>query len=131
MARPHRQRLLVTLRMLVLVLFVLGGAAQQVFGAMGELHEFTVHADSAPGHSDHFAPHSPGEGETDSENRDTQDPAHLLLHYAHCCGHPVGLQGSEPPQLATQVTPAALPVAMTRSIVPSPAATPFRPPILA
>lgn len=129
MARPSRQRLLATLRMLMLALFVLGGMAQQAFGTAGELHEFTVHADSAAGHSSHFTPHPHDEVAMDSEDTEAQDPAHLLLHYAHCCGHTAGLQGGEPPRLGIQPVAAALPAAMTRSIVPSPAATPFRPPI--
>lgn len=131
MARPRRQRLLATLRMLMLALFVLGGMTQQALGTMGELHEFTAHADSAPGHSDHFKAHAHDGATAAPDDTDAQDPAHQLLHYAHCCGHTVGLQGCTPPQLAVQAMPIALPAAMTQSIVPSPAATPFRPPILA
>lgn len=127
MVRPVRNRLLATLRLLLLALFVLGGMAQQTLGTIGELHEFTVHAESSARHSDHGAPHA---HDAPADEAHEQDPAHLLLHYAHCCGHSVGMQGGEPPQLASQPAAMVLPSTMAHSILPSPAATPFRPPIL-
>lgn len=128
----HRLRYpwLQLLRTGMLLVFALGLLAQPVLSALGELHELTVHADSARGHTGHNVPHEHA-STTQADERDTGGPMHELLHYAHCCGHTVGLAGADLP-LPSFHWPTAHPVdAKTGPIVVSHASTPFRPPISA
>jgi len=125
--RRHWRRFL---RTGALLAFALCLAVQPVLSALGEMHEFTAHADSAAPHQDHVAPH--GHGDADAGDVDDSGSAlHLLLHYAHCCGHSVGLALA---YFAPLLVPAASSALLPPSLPSAPAARlsgPFRPPIRA
>lgn len=112
--------------MLVLALCL---AVQPLLAAVGEVHETTSHA-TAGLHDDHAVPHrtvQAGDADRDSDD----GTLHLLLHYAHCCGHNVGLIAAGP--AALNIAPAgkqALPP-VTTHLVSSRPNTLFRPPIRA
>ncbi|WP_147652663.1 hypothetical protein [Vulcaniibacterium gelatinicum] len=129
MIQRSRHGWLPALRTLLLLAFALSLALQPVFGAMGELHESTAHAASAGLHADFAAPHD-GEQAGDSDSGSDNDALHLLLHYAHCCGHAVGLvRAFEPPSMAL---PAAVQMPLVSLLAPAFSANvPFRPPIAA
>ena len=126
--RAARLRSLRVLRIAVFLLFALGLVLQPVLGKWGEAHELIAHA-SANSHNDHNLPHE-HDSPSHSDDADAGDPMHLLLHYAHCCGHSAwAAQDLTPPSLAWFTEP---PVDTTvGTLAPSHAATPFRPPIAA
>jgi len=119
-----RHRWPLALRAVALLAFALCLAAKPVLADWGEMHELVAHAGSALSHSGHDHAHAPA-----SDGGDAGDPAHLLLHYAHCCGQSAGLVDLAGPPRAASFAPARPPL----SAVPAPRtprlAAPFRPPI--
>ncbi len=113
-----------------MLVFALCLALQPVLGALGEMHETTDHAASAVLHLDHLTPHD-AQHAGDVERGGADGALHVLLHYAHCCGHTVGLsvaafEAPIAPLSSVQQLPPASP-----HVVASHLATPFRPPIQA
>lgn len=109
-----------------MLVFALCLMARPVLAAWGEMHELTAHAGSALTHADHDAPHAAG---TDAGDPDSGNPAHLLLHHAHCCGHSTGLIDAGLLPLAVPFISIHPPLAALPAAVAARAATPFRPPI--
>lgn len=113
-----------------MLVFALCLAVQPVLGALGEMHEFSAHAATADLHLDHLTPHEEAQAGSAAQE-DTGGTLHLLLHYAHCCGHTLALA-------ADQFTAPSLMHTSAQSLPPvSPQAAashftnPFRPPIQA
>src|SRR5688572_17944430 len=74
-------------RVAMLLVFVLGVAAQSLLGPLGELHELTVHAQAGQDLAGHMAPHDHEAALRDGTDANEGGPLHLLLHYTHCCSH--------------------------------------------
>lgn len=122
------QRHLHWLQATLLGLLALCLVLQPVLAAAGEFHESFAHADQAALHLEGAGDHAADE---DAAGGEPSSALHVLLHFAHCCGHPAGLN---PPELGAQwvalpeyrpLTTLAAPVLVTR------VGTPFRPPIQA
>lgn len=128
--RASYRRLLRALRIAVLLVFAFGLVAQPVLGSLGEMHELAEHADSAGGSIDHNLPHGHASA-TQADEHDTGGPMHQLLHYAHCCGHSAGLASTDLPLPSFHWVTTHPSDPQPYSVVPSHAATPFRPPISA
>ncbi|MBF6022496.1 hypothetical protein [Lysobacter niastensis] len=125
----HRHRLLRALHASLMLVLVLCLAGQPLLAAVGEVHEATHHAAQAALHDDHAPAHDVTEAGSDQCRED--GTLHLLLHYAHCCGHNVPLAAAASPALdAVPVDRQGLPPVMSHvaSLRPN---TPFRPPIQA
>ncbi|TYT26156.1 hypothetical protein FZO89_07725 [Luteimonas viscosa] len=96
--------------------------------AVGELHDVVAHADQSTLHVEHAS------GQDDAAAAAGDAPAdtlHVLLHFAHCCGHAAGL---DPPRMGADWSPAsgARPLtAMASPALPPQLRPPFRPPIQA
>jgi len=131
MFRHLRHRWSQILRTSVLLVLALGLMVQPVLGALGEVHEFTAHTDSAHGHTDHNLPHEHAVAAQADDERDVGGPMHQLLHYAHCCGHSAGLASAELPLPSFHWVATPPGDSQASSVVPSHATTPFRPPISA
>jgi hypothetical protein len=114
---------------LVVLVFSLGVAAQSMLGALGELHEMTVHGQSGHDVAGHMAPHDHAAALQDGTDVSEGGPLHLLLHYTHCCGHSTWMAGAATMTAAPGVAHTESPVDNTRQL-PAPERTaPFRPPI--
>ncbi|MBO9717886.1 MAG: hypothetical protein J7507_14035 [Pseudoxanthomonas sp.] len=127
MPGPFHRRLS-RLRACVLLVFALGLCWQSLLGPLGDLHEMiehgiidTAHAAAPDTHADH--PRGDAAGD--------DGLPHVLLHYAHCCGHvlalpPIAVGCSLPAAAASQPMPyASVRVPATHL------SGPFRPPIQA
>ena len=106
--------------------WIANGDSQRACPAAGEFHEAFAHADQATLHLERAGDHAADDGASGGE---PSDALHLLLHVAHCCGQPAGLN---PPELDTYRV--ALPEHRPLLMQASPAlstrvGTPFRPPI--
>lgn len=125
MFRPSR---LPWFRAALLGLLALCMALQPVLAAVGEFHETFAHAEQAALHLDAGADHH---DTLDPEGSEPTDALHVLLHFAHCCGHPAGLN---PPEAGAHWSPVHEPRPLTAVVAPtlSPQlGSPFRPPIQA
>jgi hypothetical protein len=123
--RPRLERVLRTGLLLVLALCM---AFQPVLAAVGELHELAQHEESVPGHLD-GAWDSHGPEDAAGTSHDPNETLHVLLHFAHCCGHSNGLTTGGLAQLAPPVRAC---LSAPRIQPPRPAerlGAPFRPPI--
>lgn len=122
------RRLRHALRTGLMLVFALCLAVQPVLGALGEMHEFSAHAGTAGLHLDHLMPHEEVQtGTAAQEDRD--GTLHLLLHYAHCCGHTLALAAGEF-AAPTVVLASAQPLPpVSPQVAASHLTTPFRPPI--
>lgn len=125
MFRPSR---LPWFRAALLGLLALCMALQPVLAAAGELHEAFAHADQAAFHLEGSDDHGDASGDPGDE---PADALHVLLHFAHCCGHPAGLN---PPEAGAHWSPVHEPRPLTAVVAPTLApqlGSPFRPPIQA
>lgn len=114
----------------MLLVFALGQLTQPVLGALEDVHQLTAHADSASGHTGHHSPHGRASA-TPAGERGAGGPMDELLHYAHCCGHSVGLASSNL-ALPNFKWPDPHPSdPMASPVSASHAGAPFRPPISA
>lgn len=130
MPRRHRHCLLRALHTSLMLVLALCLAVQPLLAAVGEVHESTNHAATAGLHDDHAAPHRTVQAGDADRDRD-DGTLHLLLHYAHCCGHNVAVAAAG--LAALNVAPAGkqvLPPVMSH-VASSRPNTPFRPPIRA
>lgn len=91
MSQRFRHRLSRTLRIAALLALAACLLMQPVLGAAGQVHDVFEHIDDTARH--HETPEAHG-GEQDI----TDDPIHVLLHFAHCCApttavFPMGVAG--------------------------------------
>lgn len=126
----HARRLRHVWSISLILVFALCLAVQPVLAALGEMHAFSAHAATADLHLEHRAPHEEVQAGSAAQE-DTGGTLHLLLHYAHCCGHTVALAVDEfaAPSLMLDSTP-VLP-SVSQQVVASHLGNPFRPPIRA
>ena len=115
------------LRAALLGLLALCMTLQPVLAAVGEFHEAFSHAEQAALHLDAGTDHH---DTLDPEGDEPTDTLHVVLHFAHCCGHSASLA---PPEAAGQWLPAHEPKPLT--VVAAPTLPPrldslLRPPIL-
>ncbi len=130
MSASFRHRWHQILRTGLMLVVALSLIAQPMLNALGEMHELAAHADSASRHDAHYQPHVLG-ATTQVDDHDAGSPMHALLHYAHCCGHLIGLAGIEP-SLPGAHWPHAQPTDTVAYVIASArVTTPFRPPITA
>ena len=114
------------LRAAALLAFALCLVTRPMVAAWGEMHEITMHADSAAGHSGHGASDLRSAAASDAEPGDL---AHLLLHHAHCCGPSTGLIDTGQSLLLHSFLSVGPPLIATLAAMPKRIALPFRPPI--
>ena len=106
-------------------------ALQPVLAAAGELHEALAHAEQAAFHLEGPDDHDDASNISGGEGHEPADALHVLLHFAHCCGHPAGLN---PPEARMHWLPVHEPQPLRAVVTRSPApqlGSPFRPPIQA
>jgi hypothetical protein len=116
-----------TTRLSGLLMLVLCLSAQPVLAALGVIHDFSSHHDSALSiHGEHSVA---DQHSGDDDHRDDRDPLHTLLHFGHCCGHASGFIGSQwvPVVHARIALPRPWPALPRFSSVDL--TNPFRPPI--
>ena len=116
------------LRAALLGLLALCMTLQPVLAAVGEFHEAFSHAEQAALHLDAGADHH---DTIDPKGSEPTDALHVLLHFAHCCGHSASLA---PPEAVGHWAPAHEPKPLT--VVAAPTLPPrldslLRPPISA
>lgn len=75
------------LRLFVLGLLALSLLLKPVLASMGELHELAHDPSGQHSHVDEFAGDADGEASGKGGNDDELGTLHMLLHFAHCCGH--------------------------------------------
>ncbi|MGH8083851.1 MAG: hypothetical protein ACREPV_01065 [Lysobacter sp.] len=130
MHRFRHRKLSTPARLLVLLVFALALLVQPVLASVGEVHELAHDPSGLHSHAEHpgdTAAEPASSGELGDEETST---LHLLLHFAHCCGHATAAP------LATIKVAAPMPAtqpAMTHAQVISQTLlfAPFRPPITA
>jgi hypothetical protein len=116
-------------RVPLLLVFVLGVAAQSLLGPLGELHELTVHAQAGQALAGHMAPHDHEAALHDGTDANEGGPLHLLLHYTHCCSHSAWMTEATATITVLALTRADSPVDKTRQLPAPDRTAPFRPPI--
>lgn len=127
-----RRRWITGLRASLLLVFALGLFWQSLLGPLGDLHEMMEHGGietTHPAGLDIHAESAPAEA-SGAATGEAGIP-HVLLHYAHCCGHVLGL-----PSVAFDYklpAPAASKLMLpgTARIPAAHLSGPFRPPIQA
>jgi hypothetical protein len=118
-----------TTRLSALMTLMVCLSTQPVLAALGAIHDFSSHPDSALlSHGEHSAAHN-HTSTSDNDHKNERDPLHGLLHFGHCCGHASGIIGSNwalklPVRTAL---PPAWPVSLRTPSVDL--TNPFRPPI--
>lgn len=126
-----RRRLPAALRLIALAILALSMVLRPVASSMGEFHEF---AHSPTGQHQDIGDQPQLASLADAGQAPEGDgaiPLHLLLHFAHCCGHTastpaeVYLQAFNPPPATGPTWQPQTPLTSTRW------PTPFRPPITA
>jgi hypothetical protein len=113
----------------ILLLFVLGVAAQSTLGPLGELHELTVHAQAGQGLAEHMAPHDHEAALRDGTDATEGGPLHMLFHYTHCCGHSTWMADATAMIAVAAMARSDSPVGKTRQLPAPDRTVPFRPPI--
>jgi len=116
------------LRASLLLVFALGLFWQSLLGPLGDLHEMMEHAGIE-------APHPAG---LDIHAEPAHDDAtgadgipHVLLHYAHCCGHVLALPSAVPGYSLPMPAASKLMLPTTARVPAAHLSGPFRPPIQA
>jgi hypothetical protein len=123
-----RRRWISRLRACVLLVFALGLFWQSLLGPLGDLHEMIEHGVIETAHPAGMDVHS---GSVRGDVADGDGLPHVLLHYAHCCGHVLALPSSA---VGCSLPAAAASQPMPYASVRIPAthlSGPFRPPIQA
>jgi hypothetical protein len=111
------------IRTLALGLLLLSLVVQPLLASMGEIHELG-HAEGAEvAHAVELESHEDAAGD------ETQSPAHVLLHFAHCCGHPSVVAVSLIPMVAASWPERFVASADASALPRSFTGSPFRPPI--
>ena len=123
----HR-RWIARLRACLLVVFALGLFWQSLLGPLGDLHEMMEHAGIETAHP----------AGLDMQAEPAHDDAtgadgipHVLLHYAHCCGHVLALPSIVPGYSLSAPATSQLMLSITARIPAAHLSGPFRPPIQA
>lgn len=126
MIKRLANRLLSSLRTLVLALFVLGVVVQPVAASMSEIHELSHDLVEHQTLAEHLKASA-----SDADEDDAPGRLHALHHFSHCCGQLTAIMAL-PFQLA--LSPAAsglLATGESQARADTRVLAPFRPPITA
>ena len=118
------------LRTIALAILALSLMLRPMAASLGELHEF-AHGSAGQHHDigDHSIKTLVADVAQAASGDDGANPLHLLLHFAHCCGHTAATP-AETYLTAFNPPPAARPAWHLQTTVASARwPTPFRPPI--